>query len=154
MAALKSSYLSLALFLAIVFAVAAVGSFFPPDDWYAALWKPSWTPPGWLFGPVWTVLYLLIAIAGWMIFSYTDLASAKFLWSVQLVLNALWSWFFFGLHEPWLALFDIVALTICIAALVIVLYPSRPVVSWLLLPYLAWVAYAATLNVGIVFGNP
>jgi translocator protein len=150
----KRSYPLLAVFLVIVFAAAAVGWFYPPGDWYADLWKPSWTPPNWLFGPVWTVLYVLIAIAGWMIFSQPDPASAKYLWISQLILNALWSWLFFGLHNTWLALLDIVALVACIAVLVIVSYQRQRVASWLLLPYLIWVAYASTLNAAITFGNP
>jgi tryptophan-rich sensory protein len=142
------------LFLVIVFAAASTGALFPPGDWYAGLWKPFWTPPNWVFAPAWTVLYVLIAIAGWMIFSQRGPAPAKYLWGSQLILNALWSWIFFGLHKPVLALLDIAALLACIAALVIVSYPRQRTVSWLLLPYLAWVAYASTLNAAIVFGNP
>ena len=150
----KPSYLLLALFLAIVFAAAAVGGVFQPDGWYAALWKPSWTPPNWVFGPVWTVLYVFIAIAGWIIFSQPEAVLARYLWGTQLVLNAIWSWLFFGLHNTLLALLDIAALVVCIAILTIVSYRSLRVVTWLLLPYLVWVGYASTLNAGIAFGNP
>ena len=150
----KQSYLLLAVFMVIVFAVAAVGWFYKPGDWYVALWKPAWTPPNWVFGPVWTVLYVLIGIAGWMIFSRPSPSSAKYLWVSQLILNALWSWLFFGLHNTLLALLDIVALVACIAVLIIVSYQRQRMVSWLLLPYLAWVAYASTLNAAIAFGNP
>jgi tryptophan-rich sensory protein len=148
------SYPLLALFVLIVFAVAAVGWFFKPGDWYAALWKPFWTPPNWLFGPVWTVLYVFIAIAGWMIFSQPGTAPARYLWSAQLILNGLWSWLFFGLHHTRLALLDIVALVACIAMLAFVSYQRQPRVTWLIAPYLVWVAYASTLNAAIVFGNP
>lgn len=150
----KRSYPLLAVFLVIVFAAAAFGVLFPPGAWYASLWTPPWTPPNWLFGPVWTVLYVLIAIAGWMIFSQPGSTSARYLWVSQLVLNALWSWLFFGVHLTWLALLDIVALVACVAALVVGSYRRQRVVSWLLLPYLVWVAYASTLNAAIVAGNP
>ena len=150
----KDSYLLLALFLVIVFAVASTGWFFQPGAWYLTLWKPAWTPPNWLFPPVWTVLYVFIAIAGWMIFSRSSPTLAKYLWVAQLILNGLWSWLFFGLHHTFLGLVDIAALVACIAALVIVTYPRQRMVSWLLLPYLVWVAYASTLNAAIAFGNP
>lgn len=150
----KRSYPLLAAFLLVVFAVAAFGALFPPGEWYAALWKPPWTPPNWLFGPVWTLLYILMAIAGWLIFSRPGSASARYLWLSQLVLNALWSWLFFGLHLTWIALLDIVALVACVAALVILSFRPQRTVSWLLLPYLVWVAYASTLNAAIVAGNP
>ncbi len=144
----------LALFILIVFVVAAGGWFFKPGAWYAEIWKPAWTPPNWLFPVVWPVLYVLIAIAGWLIFSRPDTTGAKYLWGVQLVLNGIWTWIFFGLHDTMLALLDIVALLACIAAVMIVSYRKQRSVSWLFLPYLVWIAYAASLNGAIAFGNP
>lgn len=150
----RSSYRRLMLFMAIVFAVAVIGRYFSPGEWYAALWKPPWTPPNWLFGPVWTVLYLMIAIAGWKLYSVPDTAAARLLWAAQLVLNALWSWLFFGLHAPWAALADILALAACIAALMAASYRRVRPAFWLLLPYLVWVTYAVTLNAAIAYRNP
>lgn len=149
----RASYRRLMVFVALVFGVALIGRYFSPDDWYAGLWKPPWTPPGWVFGPVWALLYVLIALAGWMIFAQPGAATARVLWGVQLVLNASWSWLFFGLHSPWLALLDIVALNACVAGMGIAAYRLRPLIGWLLLPYLVWVTYAFTLNAAIAWGT-
>jgi translocator protein len=142
------SFATLALFLLIVAGVAASGVQFQPGDWYAQLAKPFWTPPSWLFPPVWTLLYVMIAVAGWLIFSGED-NTLKVLWVVQLVLNGLWSWLFFGRHHTLLGLVDILAMLACIAALVIFSRTTMKTVSWLLTPYLLWVGYASTLNAAI-----
>src|SRR5687768_7302876 len=101
--------MSLIVFIALVAAAAVTGAQFEPGEWYAQLTKPSWTPPNWLFGPVWTALYVAIAIAGWRAWVSTGArwTPALAAWVVQLVLNTLWSWLFFGLHKPGLALFDL-----------------------------------------------
>jgi benzodiazapine receptor len=103
---------SLAVFLVIVFGVAFFGARFTTGPWYEALAKPSWTPPNAVFGPVWTVLYGMVAVAGWLVWRAGGAANWKPLlaFGVQLVLNGLWSWFFFGLHRPELAFVDILAL--------------------------------------------
>ena len=148
----ERSYLVFAIYVLLVAAVAAFGAQFAPGDWYAQLNKPAWTPPNWVFAPAWTILYLLIAVAGWQI-HYAHIPALKFLWALQLILNGIWSWLFFGLHRTGLALADITALTVCIAALLMVAYPAQRRVAWLLLPYLVWVGYAASLNAAIYLGN-
>ncbi len=150
----KRSYALLVVFLAVVALAASSGVMFRPGEWYAALAKPPWTPPDWVFGPVWAVLYVFIAIAGWIIFSLPGTRLARGLWVAQLALNALWSFLFFGLQSTWLALADIVALMVCISFLMYVADTVSRTAMWLLAPYLAWVGYAFTLNAAIVLGNP
>jgi tryptophan-rich sensory protein len=144
----ERSCLVLAIYVLVVAAVAVFAAQFEPGDWYAQLSKPVWTPPNWLFAPVWTILYLSLAVAGWQI-HYGRSRTLKFLWVLQLILNGIWSWLFFGLHRTGLAFADMIALIVCIAALLMVAYPSMRRVTWLLLPYFVWVSYAATLNAAI-----
>ena len=139
----------LAGWLAACFCAAAGGVVFPPGPWYALLQKPSWTPPGWIFGPVWTALYVLMALAAWLVWSRAGFAGARValgLFLLQLVLNAAWSWLFFGLHRPGLALADIVALWILLLATLVVFWRRRPLAGALLVPYLLWVSLASALN--------
>lgn len=146
---------SLIVFLAAVAAAALTGSRFSPGDWYEALVKPPWNPPNWLFGPVWTLLYIGIAVAGWRVWRASRrLSPALVLWIVQLVLNTAWSWLFFGLHQPDLAFVDITLLLLTIVAFVFAARPLDRVASWLFVPYGLWVAYAASLNLYIWRFNP
>lgn len=149
----KRSYWTLLLFILIVAGVAASGVHFQPGAWYEQLAKPFWTPPDWLFPPMWSILYVMIAVAGWLIFSATE-QKLKVLWVAQLVLNGVWSWLFFGLHRTGLGLIDITALLVCIAMLLILSRKSLPSVALLMTPYLIWVAYASTLNAAILVLNP
>ena len=133
-----------------MFAAAAGGAAFPPDDWYAALNKPAWNPPGWVFGPVWTTLYVMIATAGWLLWRRLGARSAAFAaWLIQVALNAAWTPLFFGLHKPAWALVDIVLLLAAIATTMALAWRAERWASWLLLPYLAWVAFATCLNAAI-----
>jgi benzodiazapine receptor len=138
------------VFLVITFAVAAIGAQFMPGPWYAALAKPAWTPPGWLFGPVWTVLYVMIAISAWLVWQRQRRVSpALALWGAQLVLNGIWSWLFFGLERPGLAAIDIVVLLAMIIATALAFARvSRPA-ALLLVPYAIWVSFATALNLAI-----
>ncbi len=148
-AALKSAA-ALVAFVALVAATAWFGARFEPGAWYAALAKPPLTPPNWVFGPVWGLLYLSIAIAAWLVWRRPAGRSvALALWAVQLVLNAVWSALFFGLQRPGLALFEIAILLVAITATTTAFWRVRPLAGGLLLPYLAWVAFAAYLNAGI-----
>lgn len=149
----KRSYLILVAFILVVAAVAAFGAYFKPGEWYAQLYKPPWTPPNWVFGPVWTCLYVLIAVAGWLAY-YEGGRLIQGLWVSQLILNGIWSWLFFGIQRTGLALLDIIALLACISLLLVFTYKSIRLVFWLLAPYLIWVAYASTLNASIYLGNP
>ena len=124
--------------------------------WYAGLKKPSWTPPAWVFGPVWTFLYLTMAVAAWLVWSKLGLSGAStplILFGVQLILNFAWSWIFFGLHLPGIGFLDIVLLWLAILATLIAFWHVTPAAGWLLVPYLAWVTYAATLNFAIWRSN-
>lgn len=139
----------LVLFLVLSFAAAAFGAQFAPGAWYDQLDKPSFNPPSWVFGPVWTVLYVLIAVAAWLVWDRRAEAAVALplaAWGVQLVLNALWSWLFFGLERPGLAFAEILVLWLAILATVVLFWRLRPVAGALLIPYLAWVSFAAVLN--------
>lgn len=143
------STLGLVVSLGVTLAAGWIGSRFAPGEWYAALAKPSWNPPGYLFGPVWSILYLLMAVSAWLVwrkagFSGAGVALGLFL--LQLILNALWSYLFFGLHRPDLAFIDIVALWLVILATLLAFWPISGPAGLLLLPYLAWVSFASALN--------
>ncbi len=100
---LKHPWLALVLLIVVCFAVAGLGGLTTTPNipnWYAGLAKPSWTPPGWLFGPVWSVLYLSMAVAAWLVWRKGNAVVPMTLFGVQLVFNAAWSWLFFGLHSP------------------------------------------------------
>ena len=146
---------SLALFLLAVFAVAFTASRFRPGEWYQALQKPPWTPPDWLFAPVWTVLYVAIAVAGWLVWRGRDGqgSTALSFWVAQLVLNGLWSWLFFGLHRPDLALGDIVLLDAAIVGFLMSALPISRLAAGLFVPYGLWVAYATALTFSIWQAN-
>lgn len=147
-------YLSLLAFIALVALVALAAGQFMPGPWYAGLAKPSWMPPNWLFGPVWGVLYLMIAVAGWLVWRTQGAGAALGLWGAQLALNGLWSPVMFGAHSIGLALAVIVAMWLVIAAFIAVSW--RPVrwAALLFLPYFAWVSYATALNFAIWRLNP
>lgn len=145
-------WLGLGGFLLLTFAAAAIGSQFMPGEWYARLAKPSWTPPSWLFGPVWTLLYVLMAVAAWLVWKDRGFAGARValvLYSVQLAFNAAWSWLFFGLQRPGLAFAEILVLWIAILATLIAFWRHRALAGALLVPYLAWVSFATALNLAI-----
>ncbi len=148
--------MSLLVFISFVALAAVLGSHFGPDPWYIALQKPDWTPPNWLFAPVWTLLYLSVAVAGWLVWraKNTDRAEPLTLWFVQLVLNALWSWFFFGLHRPDLAFADITLLLLVICGFIARASKTSLSAAWLFLPYALWVGFAAALNFTIWRLNP
>ncbi|MGD9867779.1 MAG: TspO/MBR family protein [Hyphomicrobiales bacterium] len=149
MQAFSGTLASLVMFLALCAGAAASGLIFRPGEWYRSLDKPSWTPPDWLFGPVWTLLYVMIAVAGWIIWSNARTSPAMTVWFVQLGLNAIWSWLFFGLHRPGLALVGLVLLWLAAAFFALLVWPFQPVACALFIPYLLWVAYAGALNVSI-----
>ncbi|MEL7060727.1 MAG: TspO/MBR family protein [Acidobacteriota bacterium] len=139
---------SLIAFLIVTASAAAFGAAFGPGSWYDEIAKPGWTPPDWLFGPVWTLLYAMIAIAGWRLWTRRA-RPALALWVVQLVLNALWSWIFFGLHNLGLAFADIALLWLAIVATIVLARRPDPWAAGLLVPYLLWVTFAAALNFSI-----
>jgi tryptophan-rich sensory protein len=140
---------SLIAWLAIVFGAGWISSRFEPGAWYADLGKPPWTPPAWVFGPVWTLLYVMMAVAASLVWNRRELKIARMgiaLFALQLVLNGLWTWIFFGLQSPGLAFADIVLLWLAIAATIAAFWSVNPLAGALLVPYLAWVTFAALLN--------
>ncbi len=142
-------WLVLPLFLLLALAAAALGAFAPPGDWYATLNKPSFNPPAWVFGPVWTVLYVMIAVAGWRIWRVAPKSVAMLLWFVQLALNAAWSPTFFGAQQIGLALVVIVAMWLAIGATIRAAWPIDKSAALLLVPYWAWVSFATVLNAAL-----
>ena len=148
--------LSFIVFFGLVVAAAVFGGQWGADSWYQMLNKPSWTPPNWLFPVAWTILYFMIALAGWQIWETpgadTQLPLAA--WGVQLLLNAFWSYIFFGRKQIGLALAEIVLLWIAIAAFIILAWDINRTAAWLFVPYLIWVSYAGALNAAILAGNP
>ena len=146
------TWLGLAGWLGITFLAAAIGSLFEPGVWYQELAKPSWTPPSAVFGPVWTVLYLLMAIAAWRVWrraGFAGAGAALSVYLIQLALNAAWSWFFFGMNRIGGALVVIALLWASIAATIRLFARHSRAAGWMLVPYLAWVSYAAALNLQI-----
>jgi len=145
---------SLLAFLALVALAASFGAIFQPGAWYGHLRKPPGTPPDVVFGPVWTLLYLAIAVAAWRVWRARPGPSpALALWGGQLVLNAAWSWLFFGLQRPGVALLDLAVLLPLVALTAVAFRAVDRVAGLLLLPYLLWVAYAGYLNAGIWWLN-
>lgn len=140
------SILGAAVWLAITFGTAALGARSMPDQWYRELAKPTWTPPGWVFGPVWSILYLMMAASAWLVWRKAGVSAALGLFLVQLALNALWSYLFFGLHRPDLAFIDILVLWAMIIATIVSFWKTMPLAGGLLVPYLAWVSFASVLN--------
>lgn len=127
-----------------------------PGSWYDQLDKPAFTPPGWLFGPTWTLLYALIGIAAWRVWRLDDSPErtlALRLWGVQLALNALWTPLFFGAERPWLAAVDIVALVLAIVATIAAFVRLDRAAAWLMVPYLCWVSFATVLTITIATAN-
>jgi benzodiazapine receptor len=135
--------------LALAFSAAAVGSRFLPGAWYATLSKPAWNPPAAVFAPVWTVLYASMGVAAWLVwrragFAVAGPALAAF--CAQLVLNAAWSYLFFGLHRPGIAFADILALWVVILVVVLLFWRVDWRAGALMVPYLVWVGFASCLN--------
>ena len=128
----------------------AIGFRARPDGWYARLQKPSFNPPDWVFAPVWTVLYVMIAIAGYRLFVRAPGGAAMVLWAVALVLNFIWSPIFFRLRSPALALKVVLALLAVNAAFVVTSWPVDRAAALLFVPYVAWVAFASLLNAAVV----
>jgi benzodiazapine receptor len=147
--------LMLAIFLVVCLAVGSLGAVFTGAsvrNWYPMIQKPSWTPPPGVFGPVWTILYLMMAIAAWLVWrkqGWNNGSGALALFAFQLVLNAAWSPLFFGLKSPLAGLLDIVPLWAAILATLIAFWKISPAAGALLLPYWVWVSFATALNFAI-----
>jgi len=143
----------------VTFLAAALGAraSISAADFYASLTLPAWAPPASVFGPVWTVLYALMALAAWLVWrqgGWRAAAPALALYLLQLALNVLWSWLFFGWKQGALAFADIALLLALIVATMVAFHRVRPAAAWLLLPYLAWVTFASALNYAVWQANP
>lgn len=142
-------------FIAVCFASAGLGASATSTSvggWYQTLAKPSWNPPAWLFGPVWSVLYLMMAVAAWLVWrghGWSAARTALNWFGIQLALNVLWSFLFFGMQRPGLAFAEIVALWLAIVATCLAFRGKSVTAAWLLTPYLAWTSFAVFLNFAI-----
>ncbi|MDP1608874.1 MAG: TspO/MBR family protein [Chlamydiales bacterium] len=151
----KKLWISFIIFILLCFAIEIIGSFWTRETvstWYPTLVKPSWTPPDWVFGPVWSCLYITIAVSGWLIYKarHSEKRSiALIFYGTQLALNFIWSFLFFSMRSPALGLIDIVLLCLFISLTILKALPVRRLAGLLLIPYLIWVIYATSLNAGI-----
>lgn len=150
------SLIALALFVLVNLAAASSGAFFRPGAWYAALAKPPWTPPNWAFPVVWSLLFVLNAVAGWLVWlaGGMEAAGALAIYGVSLVINASWSGVFFGLRRMGLGLMVVAALWLSIAAVMAAFAPFSLVAAAMLGPYLVWVTIASALNLRVWQLNP
>lgn len=155
------NWIKLVVAIAVSELAGVVGAIFTApaiSTWYLSLKKPSFSPPNFLFAPVWTILFLLMGIAAYLVWvkngSSSRIRLALGIFLVQLVLNVLWSYLFFGLQNPAVALGDIILLWLAILATIIGFFPLSRLAAYLLLPYLFWVSFAAVLNFSIVRLNP
>ena len=144
-----NSKLALAGWIIFCFAASATAVFVSTNGWYANLQKPVWNPPAWVFAPVWSTLYLLMAVAAWLVWregGWAMQSRALTLFVIQWVLNVLWTPLFFGQHLIGLAALEILALVAVLVATIVLFNRVKKAASLLLLPYLAWISFAAFLN--------
>lgn len=145
------------LFVSFIAAVIGGAASTQAGPFYTELVRPEWAPPPSIFGPVWTVLYILMGIAAWLVWRVGGFRAAQFaltLFLVQLALNALWTWLFFGFHLGALAFAEILLLWVLIVATLIAFWRIRPLAGALLVPYLLWVSFASALNYSVWQLNP
>ncbi len=152
----QPDWIAVAVFVGLNFVAASSGGAFKPGPWYASLNKPSWTPPNLAFPIVWGLLFALNAWAGWLVWETVGTGSplAFGLYVGSLVLNAGWSWLFFGRRRMDLALIDVALLWLSLAAVIAVFWGLRPFAALLLAPYLIWVTIASLLNLRMIQLNP
>jgi tryptophan-rich sensory protein len=147
-------YLTLALFIALVLGGGTlIGLMTLPGEWYAGLAKPPFNPPNWIFAPVWTLLYIMVAVAGWRTLQRGPRSAAMAVWFIQLALNFVWSPVFFGAHRIGAALVIVAALLATIIAFIVICWPRDRAAALLFTPYAAWVAFATLLNGALWYLN-
>jgi len=157
---MKTDYLKLAASILIPLAAGFVGAFFTTPSiatWYAALQKPLFSPPNWIFGPVWTILYVLMGLSMYLVWTggkNKSISGAFTLFGTQLFLNVLWSIIFFGMKSPFYAFIEIVVLWIAIILTIRNFQNISKTAALLLIPYVLWVSFAAVLNYSIFVLNP
>jgi len=148
----RTRWIGLVVFIVVCIGAGGLGSIATTPEiegWYKTIAKPSWNPPGWIFGPVWTTLYIMMAIAVWLVWKHAGFKAAKLplvLFGVQLLLNIAWSWIFFGMHQPGWAFAEIIVLWLAITATTILFFKKSKIAGGLMVPYLAWVSFASVLN--------
>lgn len=139
----------LAFWIVLTFGVAAIGSQFEPGDWYRTIAKPTWTPPGWVFGPVWGMLYLAMSISAWLIWrqrAIVRVTAPLALYFAQLAANGLWSWLFFGRQLIGAALVDLLVLLLLLVQMTVMFMRIRKAAGIMMVAYLLWVSFATALN--------
>jgi len=156
---LKTQWLGLVGWLAATFAAGGVGAIASSRaaTFYGQLSQPTWAPPAWLFGPVWSVLYISMAVAAWLVWrerGFRGAPIALWLFVIQLIANALWTWLFFVLHQGLLSLAEIGVLWLLIAATISRFWPIHRLAALLLVPYLVWVSFAFALTLALWRLNP
>jgi benzodiazapine receptor len=146
--------LTLALFIALVLGGGTlIGLMMLPGEWYAELAKPPFNPPNWIFAPVWTLFYIMVAVAGWRTWQRGARSTAMTVWFIQLALNFVWSPVFFGAHRIGAALVIVAALLAIIIAFIVICWPRDRAAALLFTPYAAWVAFATLLNGALWYLN-
>lgn len=138
--------------------IGSIFTFSSITTWYATLVKPSFRPPNWIFGPVWTALYFLMGVALYLVWTKglkkKNVKIAVKIFGIQLILNSLWPILFFGLESPFYALIEIIVLWVAVAATIFKFYKISKNAAYLLIPYLLWVSFAMFLNYSIFILNP
>lgn len=148
----RGSWVSLIPFVVVCYAAAGIGSRITRSSvntWYQELHRPEWTPPRWMFAPVWTILYLLMALSAWLVWrdsAWATSRSALLLFAIQLVLNVMWSVVFFGLRQVGFAFGEILLLWMMVIATAVSFLSISLLAAWLLIPYLGWIGFASYLN--------
>lgn len=155
----QKQFFGLIGWLLISFAASAVGAVasIQAQSFYGELTQPSWAPPGWVFGPVWTTLFALMGVAAWLVWregGFRKNKTSLSLFLVQLVVNALWSWLFFAWHLGAYALIDLIVLWLLIIATLVAFWRVKALAGVLLVPYLLWVSFAGFLNYAVWQLNP
>jgi len=156
---IRQQVLGLAAWLASSFVTGAIGAVASASaaSFYGELLQPSWAPPAWLFGPVWSVLYVLMGIAAWLVwreYGFRGAPTALKLYVAQLIANALWTWIFFVWHQGLLSLLEILVLWFLIAGTILSFWRLHRLAALLLVPYLAWVSFATALTASLWRLNP
>ena len=153
---MNNKYLSLGLILLVTFAASGIGGFVTSsfkEPWYSEIILPTFNPPSWVFGPVWTVLYILMSVAIWIVWSKTSDKKILQIYFVHLFFNSIWSVIFFGFHQMFIALIDLGIILIFIFWLMKIYYQVSKISFLLMTPYLLWCSYALVLNSTIFYLN-
>lgn len=149
---IRARWVGLMVFIVVSLGAGGLGAIATTPEiegWYKTIEKPLWNPPDYVFGPVWTTLFLMMAVAAWIVWKPEGFRAATIpltLFAAQLVLNVAWSWIFFGMHHLGWAFFEIVVLWLAIAATMVAFFRRSNLAGALIVPYLAWVSFASVLN--------